>query len=115
MYNTPTILECTKTTERICIYKMIILQNSLQLQLKSGIVCDKVYLLRSSIYDVFHESRPAVAGPVRRGPGGDLPQRVHPPPLLQGEDQPPALCQHHAHVILQPSITTLELVFQHTD
>ena len=115
MYNTPTILERTKTTESICIYKMIILQNSLQLQLKSGIVCDKVYLLPSSIYDVFHGSRPAVAGPVRRGPGGDLPQRVHPPPLLQGEDQPPALRQHHAHVTLQLSIATLELVFQHTD
>ena len=69
-------------------------------------ITDKVYIyiLPSSIYDVFHGSRPAVAGPVRRGPGGHLPQCLHPPPLLQGEDQPPARSQHYAHVTLQLSI-----------
>ena len=41
----------------------------------------------------------AVAGPVRGGAGGLLPQHRRPRHLLQGEDQPRARRQHHAGVI----------------
>ena len=46
----------------------------------------------------------AVAGAVRGGAGGLLPQHRRPRHLLQGEDQPRARRQHHAGVI-----STLEL------